>query len=204
MSAREHGQLNTSEAFNYAELTAEEAGKVRSCADRIRRRIRTTMEGIIEIGMDLLKVKAVIPHGQFGAWLRAEFGWSVRSATNFMSVAEQFGPKSAMIAELRIQPTAAYLLAGPSVPQEARDAAIRRAEAGETITVAVAKDIVAETKPTGNEEPTAADYLGPRLSKVLWQYKRRWNPEDMESMVDLLREFLQSFESSNRADSFRR
>jgi hypothetical protein len=36
-----------------------------------------------------------------------------------MSVAEQF--KSAKIADLAIQPSAAYLLAAPSVPDEARE-----------------------------------------------------------------------------------
>jgi hypothetical protein len=29
-------------------------------------------------------------HGQFGPWLKAEFGWSEHSAQNFMSVAERF------------------------------------------------------------------------------------------------------------------
>jgi hypothetical protein len=37
-------------------------------------------------------------------------------AQNFMSVAERLGPKTEIIANLTIQPTAAYLLAAPSVP----------------------------------------------------------------------------------------
>jgi hypothetical protein len=40
-------------------------------------------------------------------------------AQNFMAVAGAFGPKTDIIADLAIQPTAAYLLAAPSVPDEA-------------------------------------------------------------------------------------
>ena len=84
------------------------ADKVRSAADRIRERVKKTVEDIIEVGNDLLAVKEALPHGQFLPWLRAEFGWSERSAQNFMSVAEQF--KSAKIADLPIQPSAAFRL----------------------------------------------------------------------------------------------
>jgi hypothetical protein len=74
----------------------------------------------IEDDQELLAVKEALPHGQFLRWLRAEFGWPERTARNFMAVAEQFG-KSAIIAELPTQPTAAYLLAAPAVPDEARE-----------------------------------------------------------------------------------
>lgn len=57
-----------------------------------------------------------LEHGQFRAWLRGEFGWSERMAQNFMSVAERFGPKTEIIADLTIQLTVVYLLAAPSVP----------------------------------------------------------------------------------------
>ena len=54
-------------------------------ADRIRERVKKTVEDIIDVGNDLLAVKEALPHGQFGPWLKAEFGWSERSAQNFMS-----------------------------------------------------------------------------------------------------------------------
>src|SRR5947208_15313192 len=84
-----------------------------------------------------LAVKEALEHGHFGPWLKAEFGWGERTAQNFMSVAERF--KFAKIADLPIQPSAAYYLAAPSVPDEARQQAIERAEAGEEINTAVAK-----------------------------------------------------------------
>src|SRR4051812_9120347 len=89
-------------------LEAQVAERVRSSAETIRQQVRNTLENGIKIGQELLAVKEALPHGQFLPWLRAEFGWAERTARNFMAVAEQFG-KSAIIADLPIQPTAAYL-----------------------------------------------------------------------------------------------
>src|SRR5262249_20975723 len=69
--------------FNYDLLEAKVAERVRSSADRIRERVRKTVEDIIEVGRDLLAAKEALEHGQFGPWLKAEFGWSERTAQNF-------------------------------------------------------------------------------------------------------------------------
>src|SRR5690348_9369252 len=104
-----------------------------------------TITEIIEVVNDLLAVKEALEHGQFGPRPKAEFGWSERTARNFMAVAKQFG-KAAKTAALPIQPSAACLLAAPAVPDEARQVAVEKAEAGEEITVATAREIVAEAK----------------------------------------------------------
>jgi hypothetical protein len=75
---------------------------------------RRTLRNLIAVGNDLLAVKEVLPHGHFGPWLRAEFGWTERAAQHFMTVAQRFGPKSEIISDLRIDPTAAY----PYAPEE--------------------------------------------------------------------------------------
>src|ERR1051326_261900 len=105
--------------FDYSPLEAGVAEKARSAAARIREKVKRSVENIIDVGNDLLAAKQVLPHGQFGLWLDAEFGWAERTARNFMVVAERFGAKSAIIADLPIDPTAAYLLAAPSVPEQA-------------------------------------------------------------------------------------
>ncbi|MGH7222012.1 MAG: DUF3102 domain-containing protein, partial [Gemmataceae bacterium] len=76
--------------FDYS-LVGDSADKVRSSAEKIRRTVQKTIEDIIEVGTELLTVKEVVGHGHFGEWLRAEFGWTIRTAQNFMSVAERFG-----------------------------------------------------------------------------------------------------------------
>src|SRR5262249_45505819 len=154
--------------FNYDLLEAKVAEKVRTSADRIRERVKKTVEDIIEVGNDLLAVKEALEHGQFGPWLRAEFGWSERTAQNFMSVAERF--KSAKIADWPIRPGAASFLAAPAVPDEARQVAVEKAEAGEEITVATAREIVAEAKKKRRprrQKAVPADKLGVRLIKTL-------------------------------------
>lgn len=75
-------------------------------------------EGIIEIGRDLLAVKASLPHGSFLPWIEAEFGMSERSARNFMNVGERFAGKSATVADL--PPTALYALASAEPDVQSR------------------------------------------------------------------------------------
>lgn len=185
--------------FDYS-LVGDSADKVRSSAEKIRLTVQKTIEDIIEVGTELQAVKEVVGHGHFGAWLRAEFGWTVRTAQNFMSVAERFGGNAKAISHLPIQPTAAYLLAAPSVPDEARQAAVEKAEAGEEINTAVAKEIVAEAKkkrkPRRKAVPT--DKLGLRLGKVLERYKTRWKPDDMAELARQLREFADALDKPDR------
>jgi hypothetical protein len=194
---QKNGQVSVVVGFNYDLLETKLAEQVRSSADRIRERVKKTVQDIVEVGEELLVVKEALDHGQFGPWLKAEFGWSERTARNFMAVADQFG-KSAKFADLPIQPSAAYLLAAPAVPDEAREAAIEKARAGEEITFKAAREIVAEVKKKKRprrQRGVASDKLGLRLGKVLERYKARWNPEELAELARQLREFADSLDS---------
>ena len=182
--------------FNYDLLETKVAEQARSSAERIRQSVKKTLESIIEVGQDLVAVKEALPHGQFGSWLKAEFGWGERMAQNFMAVAKAFGAKSEIIADLAIQPTAAYLLAAPSAPDEARQAALERDEAGEQITSAVAKEILAETRKQRPRRKKAvpSEKLGLRLVGVLERYKERWNQKELAELARQLREFADALE----------
>jgi hypothetical protein len=182
--------------FNYDVLEPQVAEQAQSAALRIREKVKRTLEDAIEVGKDLLDIKTALPHGAFGKWLKAEFGWGERMAQNFMSVAERFGPKCEIIADLRIAPTAAYLLAAPSAPDEARQAAIERAEAGEPISAKVAKKILAETRKKGTRKSkrAPAEELGPRLVKMLERYRQRWNRKELASFAQQLREFADALD----------
>lgn len=186
--------------FNYDLLETKLADKVRNAADRIRERVKKTVEDIIEVGKDLLAVKEALAHGQFLPWIKAEFGWGERTAQNFMSVAEQF--KSAKIADLPIQPSAAYLLAAPSVPDEARQKAVEKAEAGEEITFAAAREIVAEArkkKRPRRQKTIPPDKLAARLLTVLYRYRDRWDPKELTELARQLREFADSLDNPKGA-----
>jgi hypothetical protein len=51
---------------------------------------------IVWIGRDLLAVKQMLEHGQFVHWVAKECGFSIRTAQNYMRVAEFFEGKSAI------------------------------------------------------------------------------------------------------------
>jgi hypothetical protein len=181
--------------FDYAPLEASVAAQVQQSAERIRQSVKRTIEDIIEVGTELLSVKETLPHGKLGAWLKAEFGWTERTAQNFMSVAERFG-KSEMISDLRIAPTAAYLLAAPSAPDEAREAAMKLAEEGTPVTAKIAKEILAKErkKPARRRRAGASSELGAKLTKILARYRERWNPKELPALARQLREFADSLE----------
>jgi gas vesicle protein len=188
------------QGFDYA-LVGDAADRVRSSAEKIRSTVQKTIEDIIVVGQELLTVKEAVGHGHFGAWLRAEFGWTERTAQNFMSVAERFGANPKLISDLTIQPTAAYLLAAPSAPDEARQQAIERAEAGEEITTSVAKEILAETrkkKRPRRQKAVPTVKLGLRLMSVLERYKERWKPDELSELARQLREFADALEKPER------
>ena len=106
-----------------------------------------------------------------------------------------------MISDLTIQPTAAYLLAAPSAPDEARQQAIERAEKGEEITTSVAKEILAETRKKcrpRRQKAVPTVKLSLRVMNVLEKYKRRWNPDELSELARQLREFADALEKPKR------
>lgn len=176
--------------FDYSLLKPSVANQIRTTADNIREKIKQTLEDIIEVGHDLWRVKQTLSHGQFGPWLLAEFGWSDRTARNFMAVAEQFGPKREIISDLHISPTAAYLLAAPAVPFEARQVALDRAQSGEKITVAVAKEILGKArKSKPRRAPVPWRIKWQRLTNTFDRFRENCNPKDVAKFAQQLRRF---------------
>jgi hypothetical protein len=200
VEAASQTELLAAEKFDYTPLDADIAWQAQAVAQRIRQMMKRTLEDLIAIGSDLLAVKASLPHGKFGPWLRAEFGWTERTARNFMIVAQRFGPKTEMIADLRIEPTAAYLLAAPSAPEAASERALQRAADGERITVSVAQDILGSlrTRPVRSERTSsrqlpATKLLGELLAS-LESFRRRWDARQVSLLARQLREFADSLE----------
>lgn len=132
--------------FDYDALETEARIVVKQRTGEIKTLVRRAAQDIIEIGQKLIEVKEHLEHGQFGAWLKAEFEWSHMTATRFMQVAE-FAKVNTGVNFAGIQAKALYLLAAPSTPDAARDEALTRAVAGEAITHQAAKQIVAQHRP---------------------------------------------------------
>ena len=81
-----------------------------------------------------------LPHGQWEAWLRSEFDWSLSTALNMIRVAERF--KSVNLTDLRLDVSSLYLLAAPSTPQGAQAEAVALAQNGEAISVPRVKALI--------------------------------------------------------------
>jgi hypothetical protein len=125
-------------SFDYARIPPSTAQFVQQQTSEIRSLMKRTAQYIVEIGQKLIIVKEKLVHGRFLEWLSAEFEWTDETARRFMNVAQRFGETPQIVA---FAPSALYLLAAPSVPEIARTEAIRRAQAGETITHKLARQI---------------------------------------------------------------
>jgi Protein of unknown function (DUF3102) len=73
-------------SFDYAALDRDTASFLQQQTGEIRALMRRTAQDIFEIGQKLIDIKEKLGHGNFLAWLSAEFDWNERTARNFMSV----------------------------------------------------------------------------------------------------------------------
>jgi hypothetical protein len=117
---------------NTVRATEREVFLRRSSAE-IRQLGRRAVQDIVEIGKLLTECKAKLGHGEWLPWIEREFGWSDRTARNFMRVHEMLSGKSEIISDLAIDATALYALASKSVPNSVREQMLARAQQGEHI-----------------------------------------------------------------------
>ncbi len=128
--------------FDYDVLTTEQQTVVRQKTYEIRERLKRSAQDIWEVGQRLAEVRSHLKYGQFEAWLTAEFGWSRRTAYNFINVYETFRDR-ANLSELNIATSALYLLSSPSISSEVRQQYIDQAQSGQRLNH---KDIVKQIR----------------------------------------------------------
>jgi Protein of unknown function (DUF3102) len=117
--------------FDYALVPDAAAELARRTVDKIRQRQQRISREIIEIGSDLLGVKDALGHGHFCKWLEAEFGWTDRTARNYMRAAGVFASKSETVSVL--PPATLYLLSAKSTPKAIIGEVIAKLEQGERV-----------------------------------------------------------------------
>ena len=122
-----------SSSFDYSILESEQCSIVKQRTEEIKERLKRSAQDIWEIGQKLCEVRSQLAYGQFDSWLTTEFGWSRRTAYNFIKVYEAF-PERATIAQVSMAASALYQLSSPSTPQKVREDFIQRAKDGEKIT----------------------------------------------------------------------
>lgn len=128
--------------FDYIIIDPLIAAEARLIAEKIRFRLHTS---VTDTGNDLIAAKSKLPHGSFGAWIRAEFGMSDTTAQNYMNAARFMEGKSTKFGNL--PPSAIYALAAPSAPAEVVDKVMAEVEAGTLLSVeAIRERLTAATK----------------------------------------------------------
>ncbi len=125
--------------FDYASLPINDAMELNAIKERIKIRLKRTAEDIIEIGKDLIIAKEKCGHGGFEKWISFEFEMNIRTAQNFMNVADKFSDKNEIISFLK--PTALYMLAAPSTPENVRVEVLERIENGESVNFAEIQEL---------------------------------------------------------------
>ncbi|MEM9002171.1 MAG: DUF3102 domain-containing protein [Cyanobacteria bacterium P01_F01_bin.86] len=132
--------------FDYDSLDQAHRLIVQQHTGEIRKRLRRSAQDVWEIGQRLADVRSRLKYGQFLAWLKAEFGWSQRTAYNFINVYETFGDRFANLAKVDIATSVLYQLAAPSVPEELRTQVLKSAAAGEKVTNKALKSAIKQSR----------------------------------------------------------
>lgn len=138
--------------FDYAQLRVSDRRWLSRAEKNIRVRFRRSAADLVEVGRLLLEAKERLGHGKFGDWLIWEIGLSWPTAGKLMRVAKAFDGR--IIPGDQFDPTALYLLASPSTPPAATNAALALVGGGQPVTAAVARRLLDELKPgTVSESP---------------------------------------------------
>jgi hypothetical protein len=157
MSTQEIAQAATTvvkKKFNYKIIEdKQQRTYLQSQETSIRSAFGRVHNSLVEVGNRLRDAKEAVGHGLFMQWIDGVFDMNYQTALRFMQVAEAFSRVNDL-QSLGFQQSALYALSVPSVPEEARDEAIERAQAGEVITHKTAQEIVAnhKTASTASEQ----------------------------------------------------
>lgn len=157
---------------------------------------------VIEIGKHLIEAKDRVGHGHFLTWLAKDFPqWSIFRVDEWMRIARGW---SDLRISANLNQTVMLLLAGPTVPEEARKDAVNRAEAGEQITIKEAEAMiaqksreviertVAEFRANQQEEIDEAVAVATRdlMSQLQEERSAHWRPLDVEGLCKAIEKNL--------------
>ncbi len=114
----------------------------------IRQRVDALLKhlgvGIFQVGHELLKAKALLPHGQFATWTETNLRISARTAERFMAVARRLGDNADRLTHLPAG--VLYELAAPSTP----DTVVKRVLSGQIAPTVEAIRNSRTAKPKGD------------------------------------------------------
>lgn len=152
--------------FDYTALDQTTADFVFQETERIKTLMRQTVEGIIETGERLHKVKQRLKHGEFMAWVENEIKCHYSTALHFMRVWQTFGEKKAEVSDVGLNVSVLYLLSAPSTPEELRTEILERAKAGNSVSFAEVKRLKKEYTERKNQDNQTKSIQGSSSDSV--------------------------------------
>ncbi|MEZ4714270.1 MAG: hypothetical protein R3A44_44220 [Caldilineaceae bacterium] len=148
--------------YDYSQIAAEHRAQVQEDAAYIKAGMHRTSKEMLEWGARLARIKERTDHGQFGAILETELGFtSPRLPQMWMAAAARLGDKSENFAHLPA--SALYLLGAESTPAEAVEQIEQRIDAGEQLGLNDVRAVVDELK-----RPAAYVLTLDETIKVIW------------------------------------
>lgn len=115
--------------------------------DRIKLRIDRMRSDWLDIGRDLIAAGELVPKGEWGVFLRDNFGWGEETARVFIRATQFSLPgreTSGTVMEIEFH--ALQVLGSPATPQAARDEALDMAASGKRVTKAKVDELVAKAR----------------------------------------------------------
>lgn len=185
-------------------------------AAEIRALTASMLSTIIEIGRRMCQAKEMLPHGEFGAWVKDETGYSQSTANNFMRLFQEYGAaqESLFGAEIKSQTFGnlpySKALALLAIPAEEREEFARENHVEEMSTRELKQAIKErdELRRQLNEERAAAEGASLRISDLEEKLEALKNapvevavqaadPEEVQRAVD---EALQKARAAHREE----
>jgi hypothetical protein len=146
----QQGAENAIGAFDYGSLPPEIAEDLRLDAGRIRD-FRDVTGGVHVIGWLLTWAKEALSHGQFIGWVRAECGFSIRTAENYIR-GSRFIESTDSQSVAILPPGTLYLISAKNAPPEIVEAVLARAAGGEPVPATEVKRMLREFKDRNRQE----------------------------------------------------
>ena len=124
----EYTDMNRGVIVPAAPAGVEQPRSLDVVAAEIRTFTASMLNNIIEIGRRMCEAKALLPHGEFGNWIKENTGYSWSTANNFMKLFQEYGARQGSLFGATLEDAQTYgkltysqalaLLALPSAERE--------------------------------------------------------------------------------------
>lgn len=172
--------------------------EVRPLVERVQAKIKNAIRSRIEVGIAVRTLKDAAPTEDFRSLLKEQFDWDPLKAANLIKLADRFDQGKLERAFNLLSATVVEVFTAPSAPTEAMKTALARANHGDTITEALAKDIVKQVREASRKPSKPRRASGNLLRRALQKWSISWQ-ENKEDFANLLRDFADRMSASTTA-----